>query len=43
MLSKKVLNELRRRVRADSKKKANEPARLTHLLLDSKSSGFKSV
>lgn len=43
MLSKKVLRELRRRVNADSKKKTTEPARLTHLLLDSKSSGFKPL
>ncbi|QZA70993.1 hypothetical protein AH06_223 [Erwinia phage AH06] len=39
MLSKKVLAELRRRIRNEQKKL--NPTRLTHLLVDSKSSGFK--
>lgn len=41
MLSKKVLRELRRRI-ARNDKQPGEAQRLTHFLLDSKSTGFKT-
>lgn len=41
MLSKKVLRELRRRIDRGNKKSNGESQRLTHFLMDSKSTGFK--
>lgn len=41
VLSKKILRELRRRIKRGDKQ-LSETQRLTHFLMDSKSSGFKT-